>query len=91
MSLLGYQKWKRFQSTLPARGSDEYAHERKYAILEFQSTLPARGSDEAKRKEKIQRLISIHAPRKGERHIFCIIVLTYASISIHAPRKGERL
>ena len=36
----------RFQSTLPARGSDRYHHQ--YMLLQnqvFQSTLPARGSD----------------------------------------------
>ena len=34
----------------------------------FQSTLPARGSDRAKRIDVKGDLISIHAPRKGERH-----------------------
>ena len=35
--------------------------------------------------------ISIHAPRKGERHSGSAIMRTAAFISIHAPRKGERL
>ena len=36
-------------------------------------------------------LISIHAPRKGERRKFYVRGFNRFSISIHAPRKGERL
>ena len=34
--------------------------------------------------------ISIHAPRKGERHAFGGYTSRQIAISIHAPRKGER-
>ena len=36
-------------------------------------------------------MISIHAPRKGERRAFIAPCRTERRISIHAPRKGERL
>ena len=36
------------------------------------------------------RYISIHAPRKGERHERGHVPLPVIRISIHAPRKGER-
>ena len=35
----------RFQSTLPARGSDPIHPMKRYVVEQFQSTLPARGSD----------------------------------------------
>ena len=79
-----------FQSTLPARGSDQSSNihllwrwdfnprspqggatplpaEDITAYMSFQSTLPARGSDEAGSKLSRDMIISIHAPRKGER------------------------
>ena len=36
-------------------------------------------------------VISIHAPREGERPQFHVLVLKKTAISIHAPREGERL
>ena len=40
---------------------------------------------------KIQKaLISIHAPREGERPTGCKLVHSVFFISIHAPREGER-
>ena len=60
---------KRFQSTLPARGSDCRPRHSSTTILVFQSTLPARGSDSPAIQNPLAgRYISIHAPRKGERH-----------------------
>ena len=58
---------KIFQSTLPARGSDEGGEHLSLLAAPFQSTLPARGSDQSARRSIRQRRISIHAPRKGER------------------------
>ncbi len=78
----------------------------------FQSTLPARGSDNVFAASNYSKVISIHAPRKGER-LECDYYSTgninfnprspqggatgvseiaelMESISIHAPRKGER-
>ena len=58
----------------------------------FQSTLPARGSDgRLSSPFPASSRISIHAPRKGERHAETDAVLRLMDISIHAPRKGERL
>ena len=60
--------WCRFQSTLPARGSDYLHIYSKLSFELFQSTLPARGSDEVTLyKVLAANTISIHAPRKGER------------------------
>ena len=61
-------------------------------MQKFQSTLPARGSDNSLRPDDIEaERISIHAPRKGERHIEGGDDYVIRGISIHAPRKGERL
>ena len=46
-----------FQSTLPARGSDEKWKEEQEPVGEFQSTLPARGSDLAAFLETIREII----------------------------------
>ena len=59
---------------------------------QFQSTLPARGSDYIVLALYLHLcLISIHAPRKGERLDFKAGIPLHRAISIHAPRKGERL
>ena len=81
---------EKFQSTLPARGSDIYG---------ISSTQTIYISIHAPRKGE-RRLplnigiclggISIHAPRKGERLIHNHHVFHALAISIHAPRKGER-
>ena len=58
----------KFQSTLPARGSDIRPKIIYKIVVVFQSTLPARGSDVAVVKAlAADKIISIHAPRKGER------------------------
>ena len=58
----------KFQSTLPARGSDHSSASFSHACTGFQSTLPARGSDTRPAGYlRGGRCISIHAPRKGER------------------------
>ena len=58
----------RFQSTLPAWGSDKALYIALAALVMFQSTLPAWGSDERfEWRVTDDRLVSIHAPRVGER------------------------
>ena len=67
---VGYygQRVGQFQSTLPARGSDQSARRLTHRRRRFQSTLPARGSDLRFVCRVVLALaISIHAPRKGER------------------------
>ena len=59
---------KRFQSTLPTRGSDALALVQIIHLFVFQSTLPTRGSDNSiLRALGITTIISIHAPHEGER------------------------
>ena len=84
------QNVAKFQSTLPARGSDGWDADETRLYSEFQSTLPARGSDYLSRAKARARLISIHAPRKGERQQTKDNKDKDKDISIHAPRKGER-
>ena len=79
-----------FQSTLPARGSDMLDPDWPGWEDVFQSTLPARGSDAINLDKFVLLNISIHAPRKGERHANGFIFILPYGISIHAPRKGER-
>ena len=56
-----------FQSTLPARGSDVTRLSVMLIYCMFQSTLPARGSDDILLGIVAARVVSIHAPREGER------------------------
>ena len=56
-----------FQSTLPAWGSDARLQAALSGLLKFQSTLPAWGSDEFRLAPYATPLVSIHAPRVGER------------------------
>ena len=58
---------RRFQSTLPTRGSDHGEVAAEYSTLVFQSTLPTRGSDYSVDVSGTQQIISIHAPHEGER------------------------
>ena len=58
---------ERFQSTLPARGSDLGHGEAPHKPRAFQSTLPARGSDAIDAQAAQESKISIHTSRKGER------------------------
>ena len=53
-----------FQSTLPARGATGTTSARHTACI-FQSTLPARGATPFDMVERIEKGISIHAPRTG--------------------------
>ena len=59
---------KKFQSTLPTRGSDLGAGAALHCRPLFQSTLPTRGSDAAHIAPTCWRQpVSIHAPHEGER------------------------
>ncbi len=57
-------------------------------VYEFQSTLPARGATDYVRRETIELVISIHAPRTGSDQNPADNSAS-ASISIHAPRTGS--
>ena len=63
----------RFQSTLPAWGSDRTHSSLPRYSTSFQSTLPAWGSDQPDCAAMHSDVVSIHAPRVGERHarFFC--------------------
>ena len=54
-----------FQSTLPARGATVGVTKNTVRQWEFQSTLPARGATATSANERIEKNISIHAPRTG--------------------------
>ena len=56
-----------FQSTLPTRGSDQYARTSSAVGFMFQSTLPTRGSDIYAARTGKDKDVSIHAPHEGER------------------------
>ena len=57
-------------------------------VYEFQSTLPARGATDYVRRETIELVISIHAPRTGS-DVRKKSSKNAAGISIHAPRTGS--
>ena len=79
--------FRRFQSTLPARGATSAVFAVS-ATLPFQSTLPARGAtaDQTGRADGV--LISIHAPRTGSDFV-PLPRRQRRRISIHAPRTGS--
>ena len=81
----------RFQSTLPARGSDLRITIIPMIFLTFQSTLPARGSDNGN-KQSVSGVTHFNprSPRGGATHL-CPYKHYKLQISIHAPREGERL
>ena len=56
-----------FQSTLPVGGSDQSTSWPSIICILFQSTLPVGGSDQAPFTDLAYMVISIHAPRGGER------------------------
>ena len=83
----------KFQSTLPARGSDvKYVSGRtKKELISIHA--PHEGERHgAGRLENGFYNISIHAPHEGERRLYRLIRRCIGtSISIHAPHEGERL
>ena len=81
----------KFQSTLPARGSDPMVKNIFYVFRYFNPRSPQGGATMPYFKESLYIDISIHAPRKGERPSAEGALLHRGKISIHAPRKGERL
>ena len=60
-----------------------------YLIWLFQSTLPARGSDVFALNAYIYRLISIHAPRKGERQFYPAQFFAQKSFQSTLPARGS--
>ena len=80
----------KFQSTLPARGSDPMVKNIFYVFRYFNPRSPQGGATMPYFKESLYIDISIHAPRKGERLPASLALLMLPVISIHAPRKGER-
>ena len=82
---------KRFQSTLPTRGSDLAFSNGSILPLIFQSTLPTRGSD--LRTLDNARVRDLHFNPRSPRGGATIIDRLFADlrfISIHAPHEGER-
>ena len=79
-----------FQSTLPARGSDPLANAQRTISFYFNPRSPQGGATLAVGRVAGHLCISIHAPRKGERHDHQVSGRAAVLISIHAPRKGER-
>ena len=80
----------RFQSTLPARGSDARLKGSPARRSGFQSTLPARGSDNVRMAVSISRLqFQSTLPARGSDWQDCLPA-DLGNVSIHAPREGER-
>ena len=79
-----------FQSTLPARGSDVLRCWHSAASPYFNPRSPQGGATEDIPSLFAVTVISIHAPRKGERPDTPPALPRRPFISIHAPRKGER-
>ena len=82
---------RKFQSTLPTRGSDAEPYGVSGPTLQFQSTLPTRGSDQLQ--ISARRLHSYFNPRspRGGATEYRVKYFGEAEISIHAPHEGERL
>ena len=83
---------KRFQSTLPTRGSDlPFNNYLLPKIVYFNPRSPRGGATIALRTWfLVSKPISIHAPHEGERLFLQAIIFSFHNISIHAPHEGER-
>mgnify|MGYP001194464122 FL=1 len=79
-----------FQSTLPAWGSDTRSKPRWNAGRGFNPRSPRGGATDALEVSHRSLVVSIHAPRVGERRE-ADGTLRLPDVSIHAPRVGERL
>ena len=79
-----------FQSTLPARGSDTKYKDHPAVAVHFNPRSPQGGATKYYTDYDVSMMISIHAPRKGERRYNFVKQFGLRLISIHAPRKGER-
>ena len=80
-----------FQSTHPARGCDAQRCNHADIRRNFNPRTPQGGATALNLQDLIRVFISIHAPRKGVRHIAVCVQHQGVRISIHAPRKGVRL
>ena len=79
----------KFQSTLPTRGSDAYAHVLALTHQLFQSTLPTRGSDLLSLPLLSPTKVSIHAPHEGERLSICPQACTPTAFQSTLPTRGS--
>ena len=79
-----------FQSTLPARGSDIGLWSGTTAQTGFNPRSPRGGATEIADMLTARGVVSIHAPREGERLEYRMRNYGETEVSIHAPREGER-
>ena len=83
---------RRFQSTLPTRGSDHHMYFTASSRVIFQSTLPTRGSDAlGGRRSALPPIISIHAPHEGERRTLQGLPLARKHFNPRSPRGGATM
>ena len=80
----------RFQSTLPAWGSDAFPAMLDFTGFGFNPRSPRGGATQPARSYRRAATVSIHAPRVGERLIAVLGDVNRPLVSIHAPRVGER-
>ena len=81
---------RRFQSTLPTRGSDIFKLLSSSKSSGFNPRSPRGGATLSLFLYPQQLLVSIHAPHEGERHGHTLDELISKYVSIHAPHEGER-
>ena len=80
-----------FQSTLPARGSDEVHQRSQAAACDFNPRSPQGGATfPAPSSSSSLRRFQSTLPARGSDFTGCCKGFGMVSISIHAPRKGER-
>ena len=84
-------KSKKFQSSLPTRGSDAPRHSRGTETCKISILAPHEGERLRPRKPSgAWKIISILAPHEGERRTNMLMGLIMYQISILAPHEGER-
>ena len=82
---------RKFQSTLPTRGSDCPALSSISSTTLFQSTLPTRGSDAyAHVLALTHQLFQSTLPTRGSDFQRYPLIQPQPAVSIHAPHEGER-
>ena len=87
---IAYFAIKKFQSTLPTRGSDVYTQAGGWLYPSFNPRSPRGGATAAAVGRELDVFVSIHAPHEGERPPQGIDTVRRGRVSIHAPHEGER-
>ena len=79
----------KFQSTLPARGSDYHINMQQSSVLHFNPRSPRGGATSFELEYIVHIVISIHAPREGERLSGGLVLWRIIKFQSTLPARGS--